>query len=157
MDRAPKSSRRKEEELAAIRADLEQEFTSRLTQLSGEWKAERERLTAELAHRTQSAAQWELERARLHVEIDRLSRAHATAHVEAERARAAMHDRIAAQSNSSAAEAMKEIARVEAAIKEISELVDDPSTDLSTAVQKNVERAELESYMRGIQFALNSK
>src|SRR5262245_4468475 len=157
MNRASKSSHRNEEELAAMQANLEQEFKNRLTQLSGEWNAERERLTAELAHRTQTAAQWEVERARLHAEVERLSRAQSAAQMEAERARAAMHQTIAAQSNSSAVEAMKEIARIEAAIQEISALVEDPATDLSTVVQKNVERAELESYLRGIQFALNNR
>jgi len=58
MNKAPKSSDNTEEQLAAMRSHLEQEFKNRLTQLSGEWNAERERLTAELAHRTQTAAQW---------------------------------------------------------------------------------------------------
>jgi hypothetical protein len=33
--------------------------------------------------------------------------------------------------------------------------MEDSSTDLSTVIRKNVEKAELESYLRGIRFALN--
>ena len=49
----------------------------------------------------------------------------------------------------------KEIERVEGLIKEISDLIENPSTELSTVIRKNVERAELESYLKGIRFALN--
>ena len=48
-----------------------------------------------------------------------------------------------------------EMERVEGLIKEISALIDNPSTELSTVIRKNVERAELESYLKGIRFALN--
>jgi hypothetical protein len=48
-----------------------------------------------------------------------------------------------------------EIQRVEGLIKEVSVLIEDPTTELSSVIRKNVERAELESYVKGIQFALN--
>jgi len=50
---------------------------------------------------------------------------------------------------------MKEMERVEGQVKEISALIEDPATELSTVIRKNVERAELESYLKGIRFALN--
>src|SRR5215475_4312968 len=90
MDKPTNAPHRMEEELALMRTNLEEEFKSRLAELSAEWHGERERLTAELAHRIQTATQWELERARLNAEIDRLTRAQLAAQMEAERAISAM-------------------------------------------------------------------
>src|SRR2546426_6031265 len=46
-----------------------------------------------------------------------------------------------------------EISRVESLIKEIVALIDDPETELSTIIRKNVEKAELDAYLKGILFA----
>jgi uncharacterized small protein (DUF1192 family) len=45
-----------------------------------------------------------------------------------------------------------EVERVQKMISEIGRKIDDPSTDLSTVIRKNVERAELNAYLRGIEF-----
>ncbi len=50
-----------------------------------------------------------------------------------------------------------EVKRVEGVIQEISRVIDDPSTELSVVIRKNAERAELDSYLRGIRFSLPSK
>ncbi len=47
-----------------------------------------------------------------------------------------------------------EVARVETMISEIARLIDDPNTDLSTVIRKNVERAELDAYLKGILFSM---
>lgn len=47
-----------------------------------------------------------------------------------------------------------EIARVEAMIGEIVAVIDNPETALSTVIRKNVERAELDSYLKGILFSM---
>jgi len=47
--------------------------------------------------------------------------------------------------------------RVENLIKEISAIIEDPATELPTVIRKDVERAELESYLKGIQFALDGE
>ena len=47
-----------------------------------------------------------------------------------------------------------EFARVEALIADISKLIDDPSTELSLVIRKNVERAGLDAYLKGILFSL---
>jgi hypothetical protein len=49
----------------------------------------------------------------------------------------------------------REIEQTERRIEEISILIEDPETELSTVIRKNVERAELESYLKGIRFASN--
>ncbi len=48
----------------------------------------------------------------------------------------------------------EEFARVEGKIAEIARLIDDPSTELSIVIRKNVERAELDAYLKGILFSL---
>jgi hypothetical protein len=47
-----------------------------------------------------------------------------------------------------------EVARVERQIQEIASLIDDPETELSTVIRKNVEKAELGAYLKGILFSL---
>src|SRR5262249_19543756 len=47
-----------------------------------------------------------------------------------------------------------EVARVEGLITEISRVTDNPETDFSTVIRKNVEKAELDSYLKGIKFCL---
>jgi hypothetical protein len=47
-----------------------------------------------------------------------------------------------------------EITRVESAILSIAQIVENPETELSVIIHKNVERAELESYLRGLRFRI---
>jgi chromosome segregation ATPase len=54
--------------------------------------------------------------------------------------------------NTSALDA--EVARIEEMIATIARLIDDPDTELSTVIRKNVERAELDAYLKGILFSL---
>jgi hypothetical protein len=51
---------------------------------------------------------------------------------------------------------LAEITRVENAIHAISQIVENPESELSVVIRKNVERAELESYLRGLRFRLTS-
>jgi chromosome segregation ATPase len=46
-----------------------------------------------------------------------------------------------------------EIARVEGQLHEIVALIENPDTELSTVIKKNVEKAELEAYLKGILFS----
>ena len=47
-----------------------------------------------------------------------------------------------------------EVARIQEMITGIARLIDDPETELSTVIRKNVERAELDAYLKGILFSL---
>jgi chromosome segregation ATPase len=47
-----------------------------------------------------------------------------------------------------------EVSRVEALISEIVTVIDNPETELSVIIRKNVEKAELDAYLKGILFAL---
>jgi hypothetical protein len=46
-----------------------------------------------------------------------------------------------------------EVDRVQKMIQELGKRIEDPSTDLSTVIRKNVERAELNAYLKGIQYS----
>jgi plectin len=47
-----------------------------------------------------------------------------------------------------------EVGRIQEMIAGIARLIDDPETELSTVIRKNVERAELDAYLKGILFSL---
>jgi hypothetical protein len=47
-----------------------------------------------------------------------------------------------------------EVQRIEGKIVEIGKLIDHPDTELATVIKKNVERAELDAYLKGILFSL---
>jgi chromosome segregation ATPase len=50
-----------------------------------------------------------------------------------------------------------EIARVQGQLHTILSVIENPETELSTVIRKNVEKAELDSYLKGILFALGRK
>jgi predicted nucleic acid-binding Zn-ribbon protein len=93
----------------------------------------------QLAEELQSASvQLETERARLSAEIGNAEKSAATKGGDT-----LDRDAISA-----------EVARVEKQIKEIAALIDNPETELSTVIRKNVEKAELGAYLKGILFSL---
>jgi len=47
-----------------------------------------------------------------------------------------------------------EVTRIEGMIRDITTLIDDPATELSTVIRKNVEKAELDAYLKGILYSL---
>jgi len=149
-----------ESALEETRAKFEEQFKNKLAEISAGWEAERTRLNNEVTRLAQAGAQWEMERARLSAEVERLSRMQAATQAEAEKAfaaaKAAINSAPKAATPLANTEALTaEMERVQGLIKEISDLIEDPATELSTVIRKNVERAELESYLKGIRFALN--
>jgi hypothetical protein len=145
--------------LAETRLKFEEQFNAKVTELSTAWQAERSRLNVEIERLSKNATQWEIERKRLNGEIENLAQLQAMTQVQAEKAIAA--SKAAALTAGKGAGPVlseglqKEMERVESLIKQISTLMEDASTDLSTVIRKNVEKSELESYLKGIRFALN--
>ena len=141
-----------------MRAQFEVEMRAAIDSVRQELQGEREKLNRELDRATEAAAQWEAERARLNAELARVQDALAEARSEqkrlfeeAEKAKAALHSMPDVPAPSSAL--VEEIDRVQQKVREISAIIDDPAVELSTVIRKNVERAELEAYLRGIRFA----
>ena len=133
--------------LAETRSDLEEQFKNKVAELSAEWEKERE-----------------AERGPLNDEIERLTLALAKAQTDSDKAHEAAQNAATSAAQAStpvySAVFLQEVERAENLVKQISVLIDESATDLSLVIRKNVERAELEAYLKGIRFtiaALNSK
>ena len=142
------------------RSKLETQVKTKIEEMAREWEVERTRLNNEITRLTQAAAQWETERTRLTTELEDLARVQAATQAEAEKAFAAAKAAAVSISKPGASSAdqdaiMKEMEQVDLLIKQITALIEDPSTELAAVIRKNVERAELESYLKGLRFVLN--
>ncbi len=148
-----------EDALSEARTKFEVQLKTKLADMAADFDAERTRLSGEVDRVSQTATQWEVERSRLTGEIEKLARVQAATQAEAEKAIAALRAASASKVGTTAintAALSKEIERVEVLVKQITELIENPATELSTVIRKNVERAELESYLKGIRFALDA-
>jgi chromosome segregation ATPase len=137
-----------EEQLAAVEADLK---LQRSQAVQGEVveqlrKQYDERLNAIAREKTQLAEKLQEASALLETERSRFAAAAAATAVAAP---------AASSRNGSEGQALSvEIERVEHKIADISRLIDDPASELSTVIRKNVERAELDAYLKGILFSM---
>ena len=111
---------------------------------------ERDRLSRQLDELLHSAAKWDSEREQLQNEIKRGA-------AEKETALSAAKKEVAVSHSAATEQVKSEVTRVEESIQSISAIIDAPETELSIVIRKNVERAELEAYLRGIRFALSGK
>src|SRR5262249_27190279 len=107
-----------------------------------------ERLLRELEQVKETCAQLEAERNRLRDENE------AAHKLLAEAAAAAAPAQPSGKSSGTIAALQAEVTRIENWIKEISQIIEDRDTELSIVIRKNAERAELESYLRGLRFAI---
>jgi chromosome segregation ATPase len=131
-------------------------------ELTGQWDAERAKLIAERNRAQQrladSASEYEQQLAHsqnnapaeLTSELDELRR-----ELEQAKRAAAVPAAVPAPQASVENPAIEaEVARVEKLIQAISQVVENSETELSIVISKSVERAELESYLRGLRFKL---
>jgi hypothetical protein len=143
-------------------AQFQTEMALTVEKLRTELEGERDRLNWELDRANQASVKWDEERSRLLAQCDQARQTAADAKSAQERAEAQAAELAAAQAavpaDTGIPEAIEaEISRIETLIRNISRLIDDPTTELATVIRKNVERAELDSYLRGIRFAFNGK
>jgi hypothetical protein len=126
--------------------------------LKSGFEVERERFNKELRHAVEAAAQLESERSGLIAEMQRV-KDDSAAEIENARdeAAAAKVPGPAAVAPVPSASMQEEIAGAEARLQGIMKIIDDPATELSTVIRKNVERSEVEAYLRGMRFVLNGK
>jgi hypothetical protein len=120
---------RAQQRLAESSTDYEQQLANSLDILRSKLTDERDELRRELDKTTQQLAQMHSEQNRTREERDHPP----VANVETLRA---------------------EISRVEDLIQALSEDIENPETELSAVIRKNAERAELESYLRGLRFSI---
>ncbi len=147
-------------DLQALESELQQHHgsnqeTEQLRHAAAEWETERARLLATMEQtksqydramaEADEAAAIALER-QIATAVERM-RAEMKAQWDAERAELTPENR---QARDQAVAA--EVARVEGLIREINLLIENPDTELSVVIRKNAERAELESYLKGLRF-----
>jgi hypothetical protein len=131
-----------------------------LRRAAAEWETERARLQATLEQskseysramaEVDEAAAIALER-QIATAVDRM-RAEMKAQWDAEQAQRAPENHPAREE---AVEA--EAARIESLIREINLVIENPDTELSVVIRKNAERAELESYLKGLRFRVSDR
>ena len=124
------------------------ELADAVDRVRTELTEERDRLNRQLDELLHSAAQWDSEREKLKEEARTAVAAKEKAVSEA---------KASGQSSVANGSLQAEIHRVEESIRAISAIIDAPETELSLVIRKNVERAELEAYLRGIKFAVTGK
>jgi hypothetical protein len=130
---------RAQQRLAEVATEQERQVNEAISKVRLQITDDRERLKKELEKGIQTSSQLESERNRFRDECEQL-RAQAEAN--------AKQSRIVPETLHA------EVARVEGLIQAISQLMEDPDTELSIVIRKNAERAELESYLRGLRFAI---
>jgi chromosome segregation ATPase len=131
----------------ALNTKFQNDLQSALNDLKGEFETERARFDKELKHAVDAAAQLESERSGLIAEVQR---AKDEAKAAAEKAPAAAPSAVGPS-----ASLQDEMTKVEARLQDVLKIIDDPATELSTVIRKNVEKSELEAYLRGMRYALN--
>ena len=130
-----------------MQGDIEREMKAAVGDLQEELTREREKLTAAIERAASVTSEWERERASLQQECERMAQ-------ELQQARALPPPVTQAPVPAALADCSAEMERVETILRQVTELIDNPATDLSTVIRKNVERAELEAYLKGMRFAL---
>ena len=139
---------RAQQRLAEAAAEYEQKVNEAVGSVRSDLKDGSERLLRELEQVKETCAQLEAERNRLRDENE------AAHKLLAEAAAAPAAAQPSGKSSGTIAALQAEVTRIENWIKEISQIIEDRDTELSIVIRKNAERAELESYLRGLRFAI---
>jgi hypothetical protein len=124
------------------------ELADAVDRVRAELTEERDRLSRQLDELLHSAAKWDSERDQLKDELRVATSAKDKAMADA---------KVSVQSTAPNESLQAEVHRVEESIRTISAIIDAPETELSLVIRKNVERAELEAYLKGIKFAVTGK
>jgi chromosome segregation ATPase len=144
MERAVSEARDK------LRQELSEGFKSQLAEMRSEFEIETDRLNRELSRVSMAAAQLEADRQRLTAEIESMQ-------VQVRSAQEKSREAKANTTTSSQPPGLsEEITRSERKLQALIDIIDDPATELSAVIRKNVERSEIEAYLKGIRFAMGN-
>jgi len=132
----------------SVAAAHKSEMADAVDRVRTELTEERDRLNRQLDELLHSAANWDSERERFKQEIQVANTAKDKATADA---------KVSVQSTVANESLQAEVHRVEESIRTISAIIDAPETELSLVIRKNVERAELEAFLKGIKFAVTGK
>lgn len=153
-------SRRFQAELQTALDTLRSDFQTERERLNAEFNGERERLNKELRFAADASSELQVERSKLIAEVQRLK---ASAASELERVRAEAEASIASATSAYAVSSgaarklpQEEIVQIEQKLAEVIHVIDNPATELSVVIRKNVEKLELEAYLKGLRYAVGS-
>jgi len=140
-----------ETELKQAMDSLRSEFQKERERMGFETEAEREKFNKEISQASNSLSELQAEKSRLSAEVKAVKESSVAEikRVKSE-AEAAVATAVSAIPQSSNGE---EIAKVEAKLAAVVQLVEDPATELSVVIRKNVEKLELEAYLKGLRYA----
>lgn len=141
-----------EAELKSAMESLRAEFQKERERLGFETEAEREKFNKEIHQATGAMSELQAEKSKLSSELQSVKE---SSEAEIKRVKAEAEAAVASAVSSAIPQqsAGDEIARVEAKLAAVIQLVEDPSTELSVVIRKNVEKLELEAYLKGLRFA----
>jgi transcription initiation factor IIF auxiliary subunit len=134
---------------------LRSEFQKERERLGFESETEREKFNKEINQHTSTVAELQTEKSKLVAELQSVKDASVA---EVKRVKSEAEAAVAAAVSSAIPQhsADDEITRVEAKLAAVIQLVEDPATELSVVIRKNVEKLELEAYLKGLRFASGS-
>jgi hypothetical protein len=148
-------TQRSQSQLTAALEIAQSGFQTERERLRTEFDTEKELLGKELQLATGAASELQADRLRLMADLQRIRE---EANVEIDRVREEARIAAAAAVSSSApAQPVDEIARTERKLAELISLIEDPMTELSVVIRKNVEKLELEAYLMGLRYAVSGK
>jgi hypothetical protein len=134
----------------SVAAAHKSELVDAEDRVRAELTEDRDRLSRQLDDLLHAAAKWDSERERLQSEVK-------IATAAKDQAIAAAKVEVSAKSMVASETLQTEVSRVEDSIRAISAIIDAPETELSIVIRKNVERAELEAYLKGIRYVVTGK
>jgi hypothetical protein len=155
------------EEAKAVALRYQKDHQSAVDALKAQFDVERVRLNKELSHTVEAASKLEAERSGLIAEVKQ-TKADSAAEIEKARQEAKAAAASAAKTATAVAKPapapatpspslQQEIERAEAKLQELLKIIENPATELSTVIRRNVEKSEMEAYLRGIRLVLSSK
>jgi hypothetical protein len=144
-------------ELQSALDSLRSEFQAERDRWTSESGVERDRLTKELQYAGDAATELQVEKSKLTAELQ-LAKEESAAEVDRLRAAAEAASAAAQAASTTAAKgAADEVARAQARLADVIAIIDDPVTELTVVIRKNVEKLELEAYLKGLRYLADAK
>jgi chromosome segregation ATPase len=159
-----------QEEIASLKAQWQVERASHQTKIQqmertvAEISQTREQASSETVNQLRKQSEQKIEEMtqqkmdlsqELHAASERLDAERARFKAEIEELKKNAEARpVAAADNPPDPSIASEVARIENVIHAITAVIDNPDTELSMVIRKNVEKAELDAYLKGILFSL---
>jgi chromosome segregation ATPase len=138
----------------SLTAAFDKDKSAAVDRVRAELTRERDGLRLEVERLNKAAVEWQSEQKKLTVLVENLNRQIVESNAEIQRLASDTSKGKAAPGAVAAEVLLEEIARVEKVLEKMSALIKNPGTELSVVMRTNVERNELESYLRGIRFSL---